>query len=182
MRGRGADELSEMIVVRHHEWRAGHADETPSSQGECEASVRSLRRSYSSLRSVRDDCVSSAQQVASMSFGERRGQKRPHCSPTAIASRGRQGRRSRPRSRSPLQLRAAMATRRCWWPVPAKLTGVPSISPARTTRWRVPRLARSCVNSHAPDNPAPSPAPANRQIAPSMSPNRRHPGRRSRHT
>src|ERR1700733_3782020 len=29
-RGRGADELSVMIVVRHHEWRAGHTDETPS--------------------------------------------------------------------------------------------------------------------------------------------------------
>src|SRR3984957_3607162 len=48
----------------------GHAAETPSSQGECEAFVRRLRRSYTSFRSLRDDCASSARHEGELD-GER---------------------------------------------------------------------------------------------------------------
>jgi hypothetical protein len=41
---------------------------------QCVAFVRRLRQSFAALRSLRDDRISAAWQVASMSFGERCGQ------------------------------------------------------------------------------------------------------------
>jgi hypothetical protein len=79
-------------------WR-GHADETPSSPGECKAFVRRLRRSYASLRRLRRDCASSAWLFAYMSlwWPERpmaTSVTKETCRPNAIGERSGQGSRS----------------------------------------------------------------------------------------